>query len=269
MAFGIWHLMGRWLGRRSLATAPSVWGKLPSQGEFVHHRCPVAEQQAWRHWTDTFWPQRTATQPSGAARARPDASTWVRLEAVPPSQRLHEVPIAFVLPPGALPFAPTQYLQGVMLPSKDKVGRACPLIIYQKASPAWMRRTWHRNTEANGQNLLFWWSRLAWQALRQDVALPEWFARLDAVWALHEPGMAQWFGAAARVVHAPPLHTLLGPLEPEDPAIHMRGVYHLPWADWPERSLRSTLPLSAFWTQDAQGGYVQAASSLAKLWRQA
>lgn len=269
MGAGFLQILGRLVTRGRLASPPSVWGKLPSQGDFVHHRCPLAERQAWQNWVDSIWPQRPPARPSGASRSRLEATQWISLDTVSPAQRLHEVPIAFVMPPMSLPSASAHYLQGVMLPSKDKVGRACPLIIYQKNSPAWMHRAWHPHAEINGQNLLFWWARLAWQATRMDVNLSQWFSQLDAVWAMHEPGVKQWLGAGARVPDGQALHKLLGPLDPEDPGAHMRGVRHLPWTDWPERILRESEPVPAFWTQDAEGRYVQAASSLAQLWRQA
>jgi hypothetical protein len=43
------------------------------------------------------------------------------------------------------------------------------------------------------------------------------------------------------------------------------GVRHLPWADWPGR-LHAAGAESAFWQQDAAGGFVNAGTRLAQLW---
>ena len=257
------HTLGHWLTRKSLASPPSVWGKLPSQGDFVHHRAGMAERQAWQAWVEANGSWREPVRPARKAQERTD---WVSLDAARPQRRLHQVPIAFLMPPGGLPFAPSQHVQGVMLPSADKVGRACPFIIYQKVSPLWVRMAWHNDVPNDGHTLLYWWARLAWQAMGGDLSLAEWLQRLDALWAMYEPGIAQWLGATPARPEQAQVRQVLGPDRLDDPAIELRGVYHLPWADWPERVLRQRQPIAGFWTQDVQGGYVQAATSLQQLW---
>jgi type VI secretion system protein ImpM len=259
-------MLGHWLARKSLATPPSVWGKLPSQGDFVHHRAGMVERQAWQAWVEAngAWPE-----PVRPARKEPGRTDWLSLDVARPERRLHQVPIAFVMPPGSLPFAPTQHVQGVMLPSADKVGRACPFIIYQKVSPLWLRMAWQNDAPSHGMTLMYWWARLAWQAVGGDLSLADWLQRLDALWAMHEPGIGQWLGANPPSPDEAQVRQVLGADRVDDPAIELRGVYHLPWADWPERVLRPRQPVAAFWTQDAQGGYVQAATSLQQLWGRA
>ena len=116
--------------------------------------------------------------------------------------------------------------------------------------------------------MLFWWSRLVLRAVQGD-ALPQWLQRLDAMWAAQAPGWAQWLGAPPHQVDGARLQGLLAPLEIDVPTPGWRGVSHLPWADWPERCLRAQRPQAAFWTQDAEGGYLQAGESLLQLWGRA
>lgn len=263
---GLFQLLGRSLASKTLAGAPSVWGKLPGQGDFFHHRADMSHRQDWQQWVEAVWSLCPAPAPVDKLRRRAGAVDWMQLEAVKPVRRLHQVPIAFVLPPGTLPFSPSQFVQGVMVPSHDKVGRACPLIVYQRVSPVWMQRLWQPEIPTDGLTQLFWWARLAWQAVQPDVQLAPWLQRLDAMWALQAPALAQWLGGPASVVSVPSMQAIVGPDRLGDPAYDLRGVYHLPWADWPERCLRRHQPVAAFWTQDGQGGYVQAAPDLAELW---
>lgn len=257
--------LGRALTGRSLVSEPAVWGKLPAYGDFVHHRCPAAERDAWHAWVDVVWASRPQAPRDKPLRSQ---AGWIELEAPRPERRWQDMPVAFVLPPGALPFAPMHHVQGVLVPSFDKVGRSCPFIIYQQVSRAWMKRQWADAHAQDGQDMLFWWSRLVLRAVQGD-ALPEWLARLDAMWACHAPGWAQWLGASPGRADSQRMQDFLAPLHKPDPAEVLRGVYHLPWADWPARCLRERQPTAAFWTQDAQGGYVQAGESLQQLWGRA
>lgn len=269
MGTGFLHQLGQRLTHRSLASWPAVWGKVPSQGDFVHHRATLPERQAWQDWVETIWSQRPQPMPAVRTKAQPAAADWHSLDVVRPARRLAEVPIAFVLPPGSLAFAPSHHVQGVMVPSTDKVGRACPFIIYQSVSAAWIQRQWPADMQADGKTQLFWWARLAWQAVHGDLLLRDWLEHLDALWALQAPGLAQWMGAGPNPTDRSEIAQLLGGDRPDDPAFNLRGVYHLPWADWPARALRMDQPEAAFWTQDAQGGYVQAGTNLLQLWGRA
>lgn len=255
----------RAINQRVGVAPPAVWGKVPTQGDFVSHRACVAEREAWQRWVEQVWPLRPQPAPA-MARPRAPGQRWMQLDAVPVVRRLHQVPVAFVMPPGRLSFAPSQFVQGVLVASTDKVGRACPLIVYQKVSPGWMRRLWQPCGQDHGRTPLYGWARLAWQAVQPDTVWSDWLAQLDGLWQLQAPGLAQWWGAPITALDTGRAEQVIGAARDDDPAHGLRGVYHLPWADWPERVLKRTDPVATFWTQDAQGGYVQAGTSLMQLW---
>lgn len=258
------YRMTPWLTQRSLATPPSVWGKLPTQGDFVHLRASLAEQRAWHQWVQSVWSPCLGRRQQTKSPDRNWLNLDVQRTSYPP-----ELPIAFVMPAGHLPTRPNWMVQGVLMPSHDKVGRPCPLVIYQLAHPKWAARLWSQDAAVGAQHLLYWWARLASVAVRAPLPWSTWAQHVDEVWAAHEPGFAQLLGG-----RAPPkadtesLEKLLGPVSADDPAGNLCGVEHLPWPDWPHRTLRQTQPVAAFWTQDLRGGYVHAASSLNQLWRQ-
>ena len=262
-----WQALAEPLAHRMLARAPAVWGKLSTQGDFVHHRADVAERQAWQDWVESVWSLCARPAPSDL-RSRRQARGWISLDAPQRQARVQQLPIAFVMPAGMVAMQPGWMVQGVAVPSCDKVGRSCPFIIYQHVRPAWAARLWHQPPQAHGQTLLFWWARLAWLAVQGHRAWPQWLDLLDAVWAVHRPGLAQCCGAPPHGVPEAAMQALLGPMPEDDPAHAVHGVYHLPWADWPQRSVRHQQPMAAFWTQDAQGGYVHAGSHLMHLWGQ-
>jgi len=267
MAKGPIHVLGRTLARRYWATAPSVWGKLPAQGDFVHHRATAEERQVWMSWVELVWSkceQQTQEKPS---RDTAGEQRWVRIDPVAAKMDLRQVPVAFVLPPGYMPFAPRQYVQGVMVASQDKVGRPCPFVVYQRVSPKWMQKQWLRDPDADGQTLLFWWARLVSQMVQGERSLADWLQRLDALWEMYEPGLPQWLGAPPCEPERAAARSVVGETCAGDPAHHLRGVYHLPWVDWPHRVLRHKQPQAAFWIQDGQGGYVQAGPYLNHLWK--
>lgn len=265
MHTSLWQALVRPLASRCLVSAPAVWGKLPTQGDFVHHRADVRERQTWQHWVESVW--SLCVRPEvPVSRVHNDTRGWISLDATRKPARAQQLPIAFVMPIGTMDLKPGWMVQGVVVPSSDKVGRSCPFIIYQHVRPAWVARLWSQPSTANGQTLLYWWARLAWLAVQGHMPWPQWLSLLDAVWKMYQPGLMQCLGAQPHVVAAASVQGLIGPMPEDDPAWGVHGVYHLPWADWPERTVRAEQPQPAFWTQDAQGGYVHAGSHLMQLW---
>lgn len=267
----------RTFSQRTLARPPSIWGKLPAYGDFVHYNADLAERQAWHEWVHTVWHRRPA--PAHHARAsRAPANGWLEISQAPQRTDFSRVPVAFVLPPGHMPFAPTSYVQGIFIASQDKVGRPCPLVIYQCVHHRWMRRIWTspwdtdpgaHTAHEQGRHLLFWWSRVTAAAQQQRDPFEKLVELVDSVWHHHEPGWNQLLGSDPVPAPQQALERLLASFA--DPVTSetsppLRGVCHLPWSDWPQRTLRQHQPQPAFWMQDNEGGYVHASDSLLQLW---
>ena len=274
------RLVSRWL-----VQPPSIWGKLPNQGDYIRHRCIAAQAQSWQRWTNEVWLRR-----STAARSQRSATPkqqWVELKAPVAKPDLEFVPVSFVLLPGMLDFAPNQFVQGVCVASHDSVGRQCPLIIYQKISPYWMRRMLESHLQKkNGSlaamssskaspqpktDLLFWMTRIVARAHAADMSSIALAELVDQVWQQFEPGWLQLFGRDVTRTCSAPMISLLEQHGMADRLLDtangLRGVSRLPWMNWPQRLFHDDLPLPAFWQQDVDGGYVNASDNLLSLWR--
>jgi len=271
--------LSHYLSQRWLAQSPHIWGKLPSHGDYLCYRSTPAQALGWKTWLDTVWHLRPIYQslPGVApptAKQQPPQAGWMNLEAPAGLPDLSAVPIAFVLPPGTLSFSPKHYVQGVMIPSEDKIGRACPFIVYQQISRSWLARTWNHADPQGlhahaGHHLLYWWSRVAARIQGTDRDFAQCCQAIDAVWQLHAPGWRQLAGAASASLAQDQLQGALGPYrvrKDTDTAWGLKGVKQLPWRDWPQRALTSSVPQAAFWQQDMRGAYVNAGESLIELW---
>jgi len=264
-------LMSNFLQHR-LAAPLSIWGKLPSHGDFLRHGVTPAQAQDWQAWVARVWHFRHHTDSSQHARAlRKPKVGWLQLEAqTRGSVDLGAVPVAFVMLPGALPFAPRHYLQGVILDSEDSVGRACPIVIYQQVARGWMERLLTEQLASPEKNLLYWLSRVA---ARTHAAQADWTdltRAVDELWQLHCPGWQQWLSLAPPRANLHACAQVLQrycPSDSMDAAMGLSGVRSLPWRNWPERVLRPQRPVSAYWQQDIAGGYVNASESLLTLWK--
>lgn len=242
-----------------LVTPPAIWGKLPGHADFVRSGMRHGESEGWRPWL---------------AQLRV-AGEWSQPEGGP-------IPTAFVLPPGMLAFAPKRFVLGVITPSADRVGRHHPLLVYHLAHPRWVESHFCAHAQ-QPRDWLFWLARaVARHAGPQgtpDVQVLE--RTVQGLWRLHAPGWPdlrrRWRlgpggdprphgGRSSLPDRAQSLlDELAGPAPATDPARLCHGVRHLPWADWPE-CLQRSRPESAFWQQDAAGGYVNAAARLQLLW---
>lgn len=233
-----------------LIAPPAIWGKLPAYADFVRSGMRPGESEGWQPWL--------AQQGDGSGAL--DAAM---------------LPAAFVLAPGTLAFAPRRFVVGVIAPSCDKVGRRHALLVYQSAHPRWVERHFEHE-EAWPGDWLFWLARgvdrHTGTTRVADVASLQ--RTVQALWRLHAPNWrdvwrprplsppqtAQRHARATEV-----LAQLAGPAHPADAATRLNGVRFLPWADWPQRLFKPR-PDSAFWQQDASGGFVNAASRLSGLW---
>lgn len=239
----------RWFTSHRTLSPPAIWGKLPGHGDFVRHGVRHAEDEAWEAWLER---EGMLNLPAGKEPAR--------------------IPIAFVLPPAALPFAPRRFVFGVILPSHDRVGRPFPLLVYQKAHARWA----HAYLLAQGcddrlqQDWLFLLACHATDAA--SARLEGLVAAIGAQWRRHEPGhLAAWLPQRLRA-HATQMSTPqlipTHPLHPTSnaaPAAALHGVRHFPWSDWPRRAMHPK-PRQTFWQQDTKGGFIGAADRLRPLW---
>lgn len=228
-------------------TPPAIWGKLPGHADFVRSGVRHGESEAWMLWL--------AEQSRNAGA---DATA-----------RAVAVPVAFVLPPGTLAFARRRFVLGIIAPSIDKVGRHCPLLVYQQAHARWAQG----HFEAQLRQPLDWQFWLARAVARHTRAHGA--AELQA---LEQTVKALWRAqgretdtpsGGGEALHRQRMQSVLdrraGPAPGNDPAAHLHGVRYLPWPDWPLR-LQGARPESAFWQQDAEGRFIGAANRLQKLW---
>lgn len=273
----MWSRLGERLAQRFLVSAPALWGKLPSHGDYVRYRASVAQAHAWGEWAEHHWASIAPPPvPRASRRQRRDGPTpWVSTQAPSPQAGLHTLPVIFVLPPNSMPFAKRQFVQGVWLPSQDRSGRACPLVIYQLVHPRWLRRTTLADTAfgrhaGRSQHWLYWLSRLAIHVQGGANDFNRICQTLDELWALNAPGWGGLLGerpeAASSHAHHQALDELAA-LADSDASQGLRGVTQLPWPQWPEGLFRKDAPMAAFWQQDAQGGYINAATNLEELWQ--
>jgi type VI secretion system protein ImpM len=172
--------------RASLASDFLLWGKLPSQADYVRHnvrhdqalavqewicaqmarqaegtaapradlhRMPPAVRhnvagQARRHAQAAFWHSLTPPAFTPAPTAPADAGLDAAASVASWSDpgARAVLPWCFVLPPGTLPFARTAHVMGVWMASSDRIGRSYPLVLMQTVSTRWMRRYFQRHT---------------------------------------------------------------------------------------------------------------------------
>ncbi|MBO9647897.1 MAG: type VI secretion system-associated protein TagF [Variovorax sp.] len=236
-------------------SSPAIWGKLPGHADFVRSGVRHGEGEGWQSWL-----------------AEHAAMDTVDVAA--------SLPAAFVLPPRSVTFAPRHFMLGVIAPSEDRAGRRHALLVYQRAHPRWVHRYFQAQA-GRQRDWLFWLARTMSKHLTV-IGLGELRAlerSVHALWQLHRPEWRELgqTGAAAksqdkRDEFAAMLLdrcTAANTVAPADDAAHgLNGVRYLPWADWPGR-LHGIRAQGVFWQQDAVGGFVNAGTRLADLWRTA
>lgn len=258
--------------RRWLASPLAVWGKLPSHGDFLRHNTTAAQAQDWQDWVNRVWnPHRPATRTEqrrqAAARGEPG---WVSLSPRKTVVDLADVPVAFVMQPGAMPFAPKHCVQGVVVASSDQVGRPCPLVFFQLLAPGWLRRIWtDRNVAHAHDDILYWLARIAARTHAADQGWDSLVRTVDALWQLHQPNWRHLMGAPLPVPTGLQLDAVLRQFcesDAADVASGLKGVQRMPWVQWPAQIVRTRQPVHAYWQQDMRGGYVNVQDQLPKLW---
>ncbi|WP_211443031.1 TagF domain-containing protein [Collimonas humicola] len=169
--------MAMWLPgflRESTVSNPTLWGKMPSRGDFIRHNVKHAQSEALQAWIDRHLqaarPVIEAPAPQlktvAAKRKRIEDAKWSHLTPIdlvdpreimpkppmpiiqvspqskmaPPAAGHAGLPWCFVLPPGSFPFAAKEHVIGVWMASSDKIGRIYPLVMMQTASPRWIKQ---------------------------------------------------------------------------------------------------------------------------------
>ena len=252
-----------------LVTRPSIWGKVPAHADFVSSRVREGEREGWKQWLEA----QSHSSPEAAGR--------------PISAAL---PVAFVLPPSALQFAPRRFVVGVVARSMDRMGRPHALVVYQMAHTRWVIQHFAKHADYP-HDWFFWLARvLARHAGLFEAADIRALERAtDELWRLHAPNAtcllpARWRAAVDPVALVSRsralLDRLMGATAHDDLARRLSGVRFLPWPDWPGCLCSSggvggcseADPLQnvnsfegAFWQQDDAGGFVNASVRLADL----
>ena len=166
--------------RQGLVSAPLVWGKLPSRGDYIRHNLKHDQTECLQDWiraqlrvakmmdikeTQQDLLQSVMTVPDKRKSRKRDAQSgfWHSLtpsslisaqttsespQVLPVSATVitmtttgqSALPWCFVLPPNTLQFAQSQYVIGVWMDSSDKVGRRYPLVMIQTASARWIKQ---------------------------------------------------------------------------------------------------------------------------------
>ena len=167
-----------------MITAPSMFGKLPAQGDFVRHNAPLAQVAMWRNWFDPGQAEAPVRAPALSIVGQ--APHWLHL--TPPSlagqARLRAAePCHFILRTRGLKFpSEGSYLIGVMAASRDRVGRRYPLVVWQSVSARWAEQLLGAPAH--------WLTDLV-QLVHDHTSLPDrtgLAAAVDALWASHRPG---------------------------------------------------------------------------------
>ena len=156
-----------------MISAPSIFGKLPALGDYFRRNAPPQQVEAWRTWFDTA------------------AAVWSGKES-PVSRQAGQCgdgrPTFLVLSARELGFPGNGYVAGVVMPSRDRVGRLYPLVIWQSASGYWAEQL----LEAPAT----WLSSLA-RVMCEHIHLrgkQNFAAVVDALWAWHRPYWRSRYG---------------------------------------------------------------------------
>lgn len=132
--------------RPAVVSAPAMFGRLPDQRDYVRWRVGAEEGRIWQDWLN-----RQTWVGSGRHIVLPGGQTtdeerdgWMHLsprgEHDMPAPEHHPLPWSFVMSPGFLPMGgTTDWLTGVLMASRDSVGRPWPLVIYQRCG-WWMKK---------------------------------------------------------------------------------------------------------------------------------
>lgn len=216
-----------------MISAPACYGKLPTLGDYLQHRAPGVEVGLW-------WNRFSSMQEPAAAQEPP-------------------LPWCFVLAPDVFSWAAGVHVLGVIMASRDRIGRRYPFVVWQKANVQGLRQVClfghGQPGEDNPRGWLFWLSRLVFAHVRpeEQVFRDDFPVEMDRLWALFRPAWTARFGVGGKLPPEERCRQIVGSCAalPD-----VEGVHHMPWADWPE-PLWAPGSLCWFWQQDHEGRYLR------------
>ena len=264
-----------------LVSSPALWGKVPCRGDFIRYNLAYEQSEALQTWISQARKilspahgvsQRKVTQGIPWQSLAIEKQTSDPLAAGQPAQ-----PWCFILPPEGLPFSTDRYLIGVWMDSSDKVGREYPLVLFQTASPRWIRQYFAYHPE-HPCEWLFGAARIIANSIyaqESELDRPGSFsdngidpviilqARLSALWSLYAPDWKTFLGKRVSLPgedRSQDIQDLVGTPHSEDPIRHIEGVRFLPWAEWPDcLTFPNTYSEHGyFWQQNLKGRFVGA-----------
>lgn len=218
-----------------MISPPACYGKLPALGDYLRHNAPGPEVGLW-------W------------------NRFAGMETLPGREAI--MPWCFVLAPDVFSWSEGVHVVGVFMPSRDRIGRRYPFVVWQKVSARGLR---HGSLFAPGhagpRNWLFWLSRLVFAHVRpvaEADAMEDFPPALERLWTLFRPSWLDTFRGGAHAVDEARCRELVGPLSPPDTEDgSLEGVRFMPWPEWPE-VLWEPRALCWFWQQDHEGRYLRA-----------
>jgi len=285
-------------------TPPAIWGKLPTHGDYLQHAVRADEVRGWQRWLGNELPvpaditiaDKRPRRSHKWVLLEPDrykpAPSSIPVAFVLPAGTVSFAPDQYVM--GVIASScdrlGRQHPILVYQRANKRWLKQCLAPVDKGAQP--QRSAAVLVDRLEEQNWLFWLARL----VSRYVASPEQASSLycegsndDAMpdaphthaqqmlglesavanlWSLYAPGWSQWIGVARPRPALDELRKIIDSAAPArdfDAADNLRGVGHLPWADWPAR-LDGPNGQPAFWQQDTYGGYVGATQRLADLW---
>ena len=160
----------------------------------------------------------------------------------------------------------------MIAPSQDRVGRPCPLVVFQEVTHREMKRIWSIEVDEpikwRGRHMLFWWAQFAASA-KGATDLSMLIADMEMVWRSHEPTFLEMLSGTLGKIDISNLEDALAKWQSaskSDVIMRPKGVSRLPWTDWPSRLFQKREAIPAYWIQDVLGGYVCASDDVLKLW---
>lgn len=263
----------------TLLSAPSVWGKLPSYGDFAYQNAQTEDRAAWQEWF-LHYPLSELGELAQPAIpvTTPRSAGWVSLDLPKPQKNINARPWCFAFPAGTLPAAPhlpaQRLIIGVVAESCDKVGRKHPIVIWHSLC---VEGCFHLKDPFNW---CYWLARCLHDHLPRPASFEpphgehDFMTQLNFLWKEAAPTLSARLRFFWKLLPKSELEAMLQSFRPSSAArADLRskrpdlpdpqsGVRQLPWHQWPELLLpeNATHRAGYFWQQSDDGEYIQFAT---------